>query len=208
VPAPQTGRMVRILFQSLLTALTITVVTTLTHPITAAAIDNNEWASLSKGQVVITQPPVAKNSVPAVEAKILIARPQEEVWNVVADPARLMSDEDKVKKARVISRSGNHQNVEFSVLMTHLLPTFNYVLQQDLSPPNVLQFHRVSGAFKDIQGSWKLLPVENGKKTVLTYTLKLDPGPLVPRGMLLNAVKSDLPNMMRNAKSAIDKNTL
>jgi ribosome-associated toxin RatA of RatAB toxin-antitoxin module len=170
-----------------------------------ATTESPEWDTLSKGQVVVKQNPAQANSVPSVEAKILISKPPEKVWQVVSDPVTLMREERKVKKVKILSRTANKQNVEFSVLMTHLLPPFNYVLLQELSPPNLLRLHRVSGSFRDIQGSWKLIPVDSGNKTILTYTLKLDPGPLIPRSMLLGAVKSDLPSMMRNAKRAIDK---
>ncbi len=168
-------------------------------------VNTTEWDDLTKGKVVVTQDVVSANTLPFVEAKILIPKPPERVWSVVSNPEKLMQEERKVKKVKLLSWTGNKQNVEFSVLMTRLLPPFNYVLQQDLSPPNILRFKRVSGSFRDIQGSWKLLPVENGSKTILTYTLKLDPGPLVPRSLLLGAVKADLPTMMQNAKRAIEK---
>lgn len=185
--------------------VTLTLLLSAAWGLSAAwAADDSEWQTLSKGNVVIRQNAPA-GVVPSVEAKILIPKPSEKVWKVVADPEKLMHEEHKVKKVKILSRSGNTQNVEFSVLMTRLLPPFNYVLQQSLSPPYVLNFRRVSGSFKDIQGSWKLQPVDNGKKTILSYTLKLDPGPLIPKSMLLGAVKADLPSMMKNAKSAIDK---
>jgi len=170
--------------------------------------EDPDWDALSKGQVVIKQNPGAtKNDVPSVEAKILVSRPMNKVWSVVSEPEKLMKDDPRVKLVKVLSRSGNKQNVEFHVWMTHLFPTFNYVLVQELYPPNLLRFHRLSGSFKDIQGSWRLLPAESNNQTVLSYTLKLDPGPLIPRALLLGAVKSDLPNMMHHAKTAIDKNT-
>lgn len=171
------------------------------------AKDLADWDSLSKGQVVIKQNPGTDHEVPSVEAKILVYRPLSKVWTVVSDPEVLMKYDQRVKKVKILSRSGNKQNVEFNVLMTHLLPSFNYVLVQELYPPNLLRFHRLSGSFKDIQGSWKLFPTDNANQTVLSYTLKLDPGPFVPRTLLLGAVKSDLPNMMHNVKLSIEKNT-
>jgi hypothetical protein len=171
----------------------------------ALAADSAEWESLAKGQVVIKQNTAPANTVPSVEAKILISRPPEKVWPVVVDPEKLMKNEDKVKKVKVLSRAGNKQTVAFSVVMTRLLPTFDYILLQELSPPYLLQFHRVSGSFRDIQGSWRLTPADGGKKTILAYTLKLDPGPFIPRPLLMTAVKGDLPNMMRNAKATIEK---
>lgn len=194
--------------QNVLPTVVLAIAMLVTSAVSSAnAGDNADWDALSKGQVVIKQPPVPPNTAPSVEAKILISRPPEKVWSVVADPETLMSQERKVQKVKVLSRSANKQNVAFSVSMTRLFPPFNYVLLQELSPPHLLRFHRVSGSFKDIQGSWKLSPVEQGSKTILTYTLQLDPGPFIPRAMLLGAVKSDLPSMMRNAKMAIDKST-
>lgn len=168
----------------------------------------SEAEKLAKGQVVVTQnTPTTPKEVPSVEAKILISRPPAKVWTVVSDPEKLMRNEPKVRKVKVISRSPGKQNVDFTVVMAPLLPAFNYVLMQELSPPNLLRFHRISGSFKEIQGSWQLQPAENGSKTILTYTLKLDPGPFVPKALLLPAVKSDLPHMMKNVKTSIDKNT-
>lgn len=168
--------------------------------------DSAEVQTLQQGKVVVKQNPTSANAVPSVEAKILIAKPPEKVWSVVSDPVTLMESERKVKKVKVLSKTANKQNVEFSVMMTPLFPAFNYVLLQELSGPYLLTFHRISGSFRDIQGSWRLTPFDNGTKTILSYTLKLDPGPLIPRALLMAAVKSDLPSMMKNAKLSINKN--
>ena len=178
-------------------------------PLSAWSRELSESESLARGQVVIHQnQPTTPQDVPSVEAKILIARPPAKVWTVVSDPEKLMGNEAKVRKVKVVSRSPGKQNVAFSVVMAPFLPAFNYVLLQELVPPSLLRFHRISGSFRDVQGSWHLSPIDNGNKTVLTYTLKLDPGPFVPKSLLLPAVKSDLPNMMRSVKASIDKNTL
>lgn len=172
----------------------------------ADASDGMDGEILSKGQVVVRQNQAAAHTLPSVEAKILVHRPIDKTWSVVADPLKLTQAENKVKKVKVLSRSGNRQNVAFTVSMTPLLPPFSYVLLQELTPPYLLQFRRISGSFRDIQGVWRLSSVDNGKKTVLSYTLQLDPGPLIPKSLLLGAVKSDLPNFMRNARTAIENN--
>jgi ribosome-associated toxin RatA of RatAB toxin-antitoxin module len=170
-----------------------------------ACAESTEWQTLQQGKVIVRQH-TAPHTVPSVEAKILISKPPEKVWVVVSDQKTLLGEERKVKRVQVLSKTGNRQSVAFTVLMTHLLPSFNYILAQELSPPHALTFRRVSGSFRDIQGSWHLTPAENGSKTILSYNLKLDPGPLVPHALILAAVKSDLPDFMRNAKTSIIKN--
>ncbi|HEY9746235.1 MAG TPA: SRPBCC family protein [Oculatellaceae cyanobacterium] len=169
--------------------------------------DSAEWPLLQQGKVSVRQNISSGNTIPSVEAKILINRSPDKVWPIVANPEKLMSQEDKVKKVKILSQTGNTQQVAFSVFMTKLLPTFNYILEQNLSPPYVVRFHRLSGSFRDIQGFWRLIPADNGQKTILVYNLKLDPGPLVPRSMLLGAIKADLPNMMQSVKKTIELNS-
>jgi len=180
--------------------LTLLAVSSLISPVFAADAD---WAALSKGQVVIKKMDGA-SAGQAVQAKVLVNKPIDATWKVITDPAKLASHEPKVKKAQVIKRTAGGQNVDYSVSMTRLLPTFNYVLEQDFSPPNKMTFHRLSGSFKDIQGSWLLNPAPGGKGTIVTYNLMMDVGPL-PKGMVMGAVKSDLPNFMRNAKLSIEQ---
>lgn len=185
-------------------AITLCVMVVLLAPSFAQA-ESTEWQTLQQGKVIVKQH-TAPHTVPSVEARILISKPPEKVWMVVSDQKTLLEEERKVKRVQVLSKTGNRQSVAFTVLMTHLLPSFNYILAQELSPPYSLTFHRVSGSFQDIQGSWRLIPAENGTKTILSYNLRLDPGPLVPRALILAAVKSDLPNFMKNAKTSINKN--
>ncbi len=207
--SPLSVRILQSFFQKRVSWVCVLGMAGLLLPLSSWSRALSDAESLAGGQVVIHQnQPATPEDVPSVEARILIARPPAKVWTVVSDPEKLMGNESKVRKVKVVSRSPGKQNVAFSVVMAPFLPAFNYVLLQELAPPSLLRFHRISGSFRDIQGSWHLLPADNGNKTVLSYTLKLDPGPLVPRALLLPAVKSDLPNMMRSVKASIDQNTL
>jgi ribosome-associated toxin RatA of RatAB toxin-antitoxin module len=171
----------------------------------ASGVSSDEITTLKQGQVVVG--PVTKvNNMPTVSAKIHIPEPPDKVWKTVSDPSKLMSREEKVKQMKLVSSQGNVKDVEFTVLMSRLLPAFTYTLRHQVSGNNTLNFHRLTGSFKDIQGSWKVVPADGGKSSVLIYNLSIDPGPLVPQNILLPAVKSDLPRMMRNVKAAIQTN--
>lgn len=169
----------------------------------------NEMTTLVKGGVVINDEQAgdpAKQKGPAtVSAKIIIPRPPDQVWPVVINPEDLMCEERKVKEIKTVARTGNTVDVEYTVMYNRLLPTFNYTLRLENKHPNLIRFHRLSGSFKDFEGSWRLTPLENGQKTLLTYTLSIDPGFFAPKFLVVQAIKSDLPNMMRNVKTAIDK---
>ena len=178
------------------------VLTVSVPPAQAQPVTSGELVTLKKGQVVVGE--VTKvNNVPSVSAKILIPEPPDKVWKTVANPTSLMSREAKVKDMKTVASQGNVKDVEYTVMMSRLLPAFRYTLRHQPAGNNTLSFRRLNGSFKDINGFWKVVPADGGKSSVLIYNLSIDAGPLVPQNLLLPAVQSDLPQMMRNAKAAI-----
>lgn len=165
-----------------------------------AQAETPEWSTLKQGRVVVKD---VKATQPTVDAKILIPRPPDQVWSTVLQPERLMDKEKKVKQIKVVSKTGSTQDLNYTVTMASVLPTLNYTLRHQVTQPNMLQFRRLSGSFKDIQGYWQVTPADSGKSSILTYHLSIDPGPLMPRFMMQNLLKSDLPTMMKNVKAVI-----
>jgi len=166
----------------------------------------DEAVLLKQGRVIVKEGPQNKNkdAVPAVSAKILIAKPPDQVWKSILQPEHLMDRERKVKQIKVVNKNGSTKDLAYTVNLASILPTFNYTLRHQVTQPNTLQFRRLNGSFKDIQGFWMVTPADNGKSSVLTYNVSIDPGPLVPRFMMQNILKSDLPGMMQNVKTVIN----
>ena len=162
-----------------------------------------DWQKLSQGNVVITD--LTKQSadhVPMVEARILVPRSIDVVREAVSNPQKILRNERKVKSLRLLSKSGNTQLLEYTVMLGRMLPTFDYVLRHQQVSPNVVQFQRVSGSFRDIAGLWQVTPVDDSR-TILTYRLRLDPGPGLPGFLIASFSKADLPQMMQNARAAV-----
>jgi hypothetical protein len=76
------------------------------------------------------------------------------------------------------------------------LPTFDHVFRLDYTPYTRIDVQRVSGPIEHMQGSWWLLPRDNGR-VLLIYELALDPGLPIPRFLVRATLKRDLPKIMR-----------
>jgi len=76
------------------------------------------------------------------------------------------------------------------------LPTFDHVFRLDYTPYTRIDVQRVSGPIEHMQGSWWLLPQDNGR-VLLVYELALDPGLPIPRFLVRATLKRDLPKIMR-----------
>jgi ribosome-associated toxin RatA of RatAB toxin-antitoxin module len=195
---------------SLITSLLAGLIV-LHQPAAVAGHNANELTTLNKGGVVVKEANVidkSKDGPATVSAQILIPKPPSQVWPIVANPQDVMSQEKKVKKVQTLKQAGNSLDVAYTVNYSSLLPTFNYTLRLDKKQPSTITFKRLNGSFKDINGSWQLTPVDNGQKTILTYTLSIDPGFFAPKFLLVQAIKNDLPTMMKNVKAVVDKKAL
>jgi hypothetical protein len=75
------------------------------------------------------------------------------------------------------------------------LPSFEHVFRLDYTPYTRIDVHRVSGPIAHMEGSWFLLPQDNGR-TLLVYELALDPGMPIPRFLVRATLKRDLPKVV------------
>jgi ribosome-associated toxin RatA of RatAB toxin-antitoxin module len=75
------------------------------------------------------------------------------------------------------------------------LPTFEHEFRLDYTPYSRIDVNRVSGPIAYMQGTWWLLPEENGR-ILLVYELALDPGMPIPRFLVRATLKRDLPKVI------------
>ncbi len=76
-----------------------------------------------------------------------------------------------------------------------VLPTFEHVFRLDYTPYSRIDVHRVSGPIERMEGSWWLLPQDNGR-ILLVYQVAVDPGLPIPRFLVRATMKRDLPKIM------------
>jgi hypothetical protein len=76
------------------------------------------------------------------------------------------------------------------------MPTFEHVFRLDYTPYTRIDVHRVSGPIAEMEGSWWLLPQDNGR-ILLVYELALDPGMPIPRFLVRGTLKRDLPKVIK-----------
>jgi len=75
------------------------------------------------------------------------------------------------------------------------MPTFEHVFRLDYTPYSRIDVNRVSGPIARMQGTWWLLPQDNGR-ILLVYELALDPGMPIPRFLVRGTLKRDLPKIV------------
>jgi carbon monoxide dehydrogenase subunit G len=174
----------------------------------APSVTPQELQQLRKGTVLVEemQPPANSSFPKSVQARILIDRPIEQVWQIVSNQNELFAGDPKMKRVQVMSRpSSSREIVSYSLAVSPLLPAFNYTNQVDYTQPTLAKFRRLSGSFKDFAGFCHLAPVDGGKRTLLTYSLAIDFGLPLPGGVARNFVRADLPRTLRGIEERVYK---
>ncbi len=176
-------------------------------PITCQSAD---WA-LSEPQmervkagVIIAEGDVAPDRAAAdVRAAIKISAPPEEVFGTLTDCARALRFVPHLKRCTVLETApdGRWQNVEQQVDYSWLAPRANYVFHAEYEKFTGIRFSNLRGDFRENRGVWMFAPLDDGRSTLVTYEARVVPAFYVPRWVLRNMLKRDLPDLMRGLRT-------
>ncbi len=130
---------------------------------------------LQQGQVIVVDNP--KPGQPQfVTIAVLFNAPIKRVFSTITDYKEYPGRIPQTTQVRVVKRNGNVWDVsykvdfKFSVITEHA----DYTLRQVLDPPTSITWTRIAGNLDRVEGSWKLLSVDNGGKTIGFYKVYSD----------------------------------
>ena len=170
-------------------------------------LPNAEWVdskALERGEVLVNV--VGEGEFQGrVQAAVLIEASRENIWAVMTDcpsapefiPGVLSCERlDSEDRAR---RETFRQEVKYGWYM----PRLTYVFELDYYPYRQIDFRRLQGRPKVLEGSWWLRPAEAG--TTVFYSLYLEPGFPVPKALVRRALRKDLPKVLMALRERVEK---
>jgi carbon monoxide dehydrogenase subunit G len=145
----------------------------------ALAISGSAADCFAKNISVKTLP--ASGGVQAIQAETLIDAPVHTVWNNLVDYGNMKNILPGYERSTVLQASGATKTVDLQVKASGLLPSFRYQVKiREDKASNTIDIQRISGDFKTIAASYKLVPTGNHNQTRLIYTLNIELGDKVP----------------------------
>lgn len=136
----------------------------------------------SENLLMVSVAPVVKQAnAKTVHAKVLIQAPPGMVWEILTDYPELSDVLPGYEHSRILRASGKQSLIDVAMKVAPFLPTYKYQLQASENEANYqLNMTRVSGDFKSLRATYKLIPQAGGKNTLLTYHLSIDTGFALP----------------------------
>jgi ribosome-associated toxin RatA of RatAB toxin-antitoxin module len=157
---------------------------------------------LAKGEIIVfdTSGGDAKGMV---EAAVLIHTPAEQVWNVMVDCHGAPEFVPGLKNCKVLQRGGDTETIEHQVKFSWLIPEVTYTFKANYHMHKRIDFKRTEGDLKELEGSWVLESVDDGRKTIIIYSVYLDPGFFVPQWLVRFILRRDLPELLLSIRNRV-----
>jgi len=168
--------------------------------------------TLAKGQVQSVDPSLAPSDVcigtkTYQVCKMTLHTPPEFIWRVLTDYDNATRVFVNLKQCKVLEDRGTTKII-FHKVKPSLIPTaFEYVLEVKETAPRRLEWRRLRGDFKEVDGYWSLEPLEGGKSTLVSYCARVDGGFFIPQGLIRKNVRTDMPIAMTCLKSEVENKT-
>jgi uncharacterized membrane protein len=137
---------------------------------------------------------------PYQTSKILVKARPEQVWQVLTDYSGAPQVFTTLRKVQVVLDKGCTKIIHYEMKPTGVMATFQYDLEIREQPHRYVEWHRVGGDFKEVDGFWKLEPVEGGRSTVVTYGSHVNGGFLMPQPFIKRQARIDLPRALAALK--------
>lgn len=174
----------------------------------ASVLSSSALISLFSGSV---QPAFARGSDSVTEelingktycvSKVAVKASPDKVWQVLTDYDNADKVFPQLRKSKLMQDHGHSKVVKHVMAPTGLPGTYEYQVAVKESAPHSLEWHRVSGAFKQVDGHWKLEPLDGGHTTLVTYASYVDGGFLIPQALIRRQCRIDMPNVMSTLKT-------
>jgi uncharacterized membrane protein len=165
-----------------------------------------EYKKLKAGTVLVKEMSAGKETSDSggVQAKVLIKRPIEQVYNVMRDGETLFNGDPKIKKVRLVDSINDKTDLlEYTLKLSPLLPAFVYTNKVTYEPNKAFRFKRVKGSFKSMNGACELFSTGKADETLMVYTLALDLGMPLPPGLVHQFLAGDLPQSLKRIKNTV-----
>lgn len=129
-------------------------------------------------------------------SRILIKASPAQVWRILTDYKHAVQVFPLLKKCEVLEDRGTTKISRHEIAPSGIPDTFEYILEVHENAPKTMEWHRLSGDFKEVDGSWKLEPVNLGHHTLVTYASHVNGGFFMPQMIIKHQAHIDMPSTL------------
>jgi uncharacterized membrane protein len=170
---------------------------------TASDLDETELSKLNKGEIIVHVRQSQGGHKGTVEATILIDAPSDRVWRVMTDCDAAPTFVPGLLSCQVLDAGHNWEIIRHETKWVWLLPKVTYVFRADYHDRRQIDFKRIRGDLREMEGRWRLEALNHGRQTIVRYRVYLDPGFYVPQWLVRLSLKRNLPAVLTALRTKV-----
>jgi len=136
-----------------------------------------------------------------VVTRVLVKAKPDQVWPILADYNNAPHIFSILKKCQMLEDKGTKKIVKHQLAPSGLPATYEYIVEIQECAPRTMEWHRVSGDFREVDGFWKLEPAESGRCTMVTYASHVTGGFFTPQALIKRQLRTDMPTALTALKN-------
>lgn len=143
-----------------------------------------------------------EQGVKGLRATYQLAASREAIWDLLTDYDRFRETFNRIHSLEVINEDEQGAEVRFKIKVLFL--SFDYTLQRDyVRPYELLTWYRTGGDFRQISGSWSILPGPGEGIHTVIFESFVDIGYLVPTALVRNRAATELENTVTRIRARL-----
>lgn len=163
-----------------------------------------EREALTRGEILVHTEEVKGSSVPRAVTRAVVDAPPARVWAIVSDCSSYARTMPRIAESKELKREGDEVTCRVVADMPFPMSNLTNVSRAKHSQVDGVfkrEWNLVEGDYKLNRGSWVVAPLDaEGKRSVVIYTLHVEPNVPLPRFLVNGAQKKALPDLIRGLR--------
>ena len=171
-------------------------------------------AALAEEDIKVSQQKFPDSDVPVNMVEAVVEAPAADVWAVVSRCADYSKTMPRIVKSKELSRTGDEARggtvkCEVTAGLPFPLPDLTGITTAVHKVQPGVKYSRewtlVSGDYHLNHGSWTLLAIDGGRKTFVTYKIRVKPKIALPTALISSAQKGTLKDLILRLRETVKK---
>lgn len=134
-------------------------------------------------------------------ASLVVNASPDRVYTVLTDYQNAVRIFPGLKMCQVVESHGVSKCVSYKIEPGGSLGALEYQVEVRETRPGLIEWHRVGGCLREMEGSWKLEPANGGRSTIVTYAAHVNVGLFIPQFVTNRHVRAGMPGIMNALKT-------
>ena len=174
----------------------------------ASNFSESQLRRLTNGEVLVSVQKTGDPPKGRVEAVILIQADSENIWRIMNDCQDIPNFIPGLVSCHILESGPDWDVIQHEVKWIWFFPKISYVFRAEYDPNRRIEFTRIRGDLRAMEGAWRLDPLAQNNQTIVTYSVFLDLGFFVPQWLVRRSLKVNLPEVLTALRQKVMDNSI